>query len=270
MEARTPDETTKAWFQHSNASRVSTTSVIATALKKQHPGLALTITSERSSEILSFAAAGHATYSDIHDNGGDLPGQLQQTNYLPPATRIDESPGALAMNVIFGKYLYVWEGTEFIVYLIEGATGTDRFSVVTNFFILSSDVTKNEGLLMAAGRWANELHEEIWVFDSGYWQKSAELYSSIMKTSWDAVILDPAMKKALIDDHSTFFASKSTYADLKVPWKRGLIYYGPPGNGKTISIKATMKMLYEMKNPVPTLYVRTLASVSYSTAARNS
>ncbi|KAK1948718.1 P-loop containing nucleoside triphosphate hydrolase protein, partial [Colletotrichum sublineola] len=66
------------------------------------------------------------------------------------------------------------------------------------------------------------------------------------------------MKKAVINDHLSFFNSRDTYQNLKVPWKRGLIYYGPPGNGKTISIKATMNMLHQ-KN-IPTLYVRTLTS----------
>ncbi|RYC56798.1 hypothetical protein CHU98_g9410 [Xylaria longipes] len=112
-----------------------------------------------------------------------------------------------------------------------------------------------------AGGWANELHGEVWVFDQGYWQKSAELFRSIMGASWDSVILDANMKRAIIEDHNSFFDSRDTYARLKVPWKRGVIYHGPPGNGKTISIKATMHMLYEREDPVPTLYVRTLASV---------
>lgn len=56
-----------------------------------------------------------------------------------------------------------------------------------------------------------------------------------------------------------FFNGRDTYTKLKVPWKRGVIYYGPPGNGKTISIKATMHALLKREDPVPTLYVRTLA-----------
>ena len=82
-----------------------------------------------------------------------------------------------------------------------------------------------------------------------------------MKASWDSVILDEDMKAALIEDHLSFFRSRATYERLKVPWKRGIIYYGPPGNGKTISIKATMNMLYHLKQRVTTLYVRSLKSV---------
>lgn len=47
------------------------------------------------------------------------------------------------------------------------------------------------------------------------------------------------------------------YDDLGVAWKRGLIFYGPAGNGKTISIKALMHTLADRKDSIPTLYVKT-------------
>lgn len=127
--------------------------------------------------------------------------------------------------------------------------------------MLTRERRRARELLLAAGRWGADLHGEAWVYDQGYWQKSAELYRSVQQAEWANVILAPAMKRALIDDHLAFFAARETYARLKVPWKRGVIYHGPPGNGKTISIKATMHMLYDLKTPVPTLYVRSLSSV---------
>jgi SpoVK/Ycf46/Vps4 family AAA+-type ATPase len=65
------------------------------------------------------------------------------------------------------------------------------------------------------------------------------------------------MKKELQSVSSRFFDSKDVYDDLGVPWKRGLIFYGPAGNGKTISIKALMHTLAERKDSIPTLYVKT-------------
>lgn len=64
------------------------------------------------------------------------------------------------------------------------------------------------------------------------------------------------MKKELKSVSGRFFDSKATYDDLGVPWKRGLIFYGPAGNGKTISIKALMHTLADRKDSIPTLYVK--------------
>jgi ATP-dependent 26S proteasome regulatory subunit len=65
------------------------------------------------------------------------------------------------------------------------------------------------------------------------------------------------MKKELKSVSGRFFDSKAVYEGLGVPWKRGLIFYGPAGNGKTISIKALMHTLGDRKNSIPTLYVKT-------------
>ena len=100
------------------------------------------------------------------------------------------------------------------------------------------------------------------MFNQGYWYKDPVLYKSIRKSSWSDVILDEERKSALIADVDRFFDSRDTYQKLRVPWKRGLIFYGPPGNGKTISIKAMSNSLYGRDDPIPTLYVRSLASFS--------
>jgi len=261
MQRSSGDRTTAKWYKHSSADRISTKTVIVTELKKQYPNLNVTITSPRSN-LIAYAALGHAEYKPINDEHGDFPASIADTEYIPPARRLDPSPGYLIVFSSFAKYMYTWKGHDFIVYLIEGAEAGDAYSITQNYYILSTDQQKTDELLLAVGKWYNELHKEILVFDDGYWQKSSQLYESVMKSSWDAVILNSDMKKAIIDDHLSFYSSRETYDKLKVSWKRGIIYHGPPGNGKTISIKATMKMLYQLKEPIPTLYVRSLSSVS--------
>ncbi|KAI0147217.1 ATPase [Xylariaceae sp. FL1272] len=257
------DATNEAWFAHSSARRTNTDVVIAKALSRQYPNLQLVIAPPLSGlSLLNYAQAGHASCTPIEGKLGHAGGfsPVTWTVYTPPRSRLDGSSGALGEKVNFGKFAYKWQGHDFILYIADGRDGNYPYGATNNHYLLSTERHHADALLLAAGSWGNELHDEVWVFDQGRWQKNADLYHSIIGASWDNVILDPDMKKSIIDDHLSFFKSRDTYTRLKVPWKRGIIYHGPPGNGKTISIKATMRMLSLLKDPVPTLYVRTLSS----------
>lgn len=258
------DNATGSYFEHSNGKRINTDSVFTSAVKKQYPELDLIVVPEYGSDgsqcnMLAFANAGHATFSPIQDQG-DLPSSLGWTVYLPPTRRMDGNKGQLGEDVIFGKFLYQWEGEEFIIYLVDGRDGSEAFPQLKNYYILTANIHKAEQLVLATGSWASDLHNEVWVFDQGFFMKDRELWQSAQRSTWDAVILDENMKSSLINDHISFFESRSTYASLGVPWKRGIIYHGPPGNGKTISIKATMHMLADRTPAIPTVYVRSLES----------
>lgn len=229
------DPTTQRYFDHAEAPRVNTDVVITRTLRKQYPQLELVVTPAGGpSDLLRFAGAGHAVVTSINAESA-LPSSLQWTFYIPPARRSDEGEGSrgyIGESVIFGKHLYEWNGDEFLVYVVDGRDGAEAYPEVMNYYILGPYRHKIDALLLAAGTWGSDLHNEILVFDGGDWARSAELWHSVQKSTWDAVILDKDMKQALIEDHLSFFASKQIYADLQVPWKRGIIYHGPPGNGK--------------------------------------
>ena len=133
-------------------------------------------------------------------------------------------------------------------------------------------------LISAASQWIANVHDEVLVFDQEFWTKSKELWESVQNASWDDVIMDQAMKETLVTDVEGFFGAKDDYKEFAVPWKRGIIFHGKsatpypcwslhthlnhpglPGNGKTISIKALMHALYARPDPIPTLYVKSLA-----------
>lgn len=116
-------------------------------------------------------------------------------------------------------------------------------------------------LLLTIGSWSSNLHKEIFVFDSGQWVKDRALYKSVQSSTFDSVILAPALKKSLMSDVLTFFSSRSTYTRLSVPWKRGLLFHGFPGNGKTISIRAIINALSALDEPVPSLVVKNFDSM---------
>ncbi|ATY64476.1 ATP-dependent Zn protease [Cordyceps militaris] len=255
----TDSEAARQYFKHSSAKRTNTNAVLAMALKRQYPALHLSLVPARTADILAFASSGRALFTEVEDDMGEggIPASLRIKMFVPPTKR-SSGDGIVARVPMFAKFLYKYNDHDFIAYRARAQDGA--FDSEDMYYILSTDETKTDALIQAAGTWGSVLHDEIWVFDGGFWRKDAGLYASVIKSSWDSVILDQDMKKALMDDHLSFFRSRSTYQNLKVPWKRGIIYYGPPGNGKTISIKAMMHTLYNLTPEVPTLYVRSLTS----------
>lgn len=242
------------YYLNSRGLRTNTDAVIVEAIRKQYPDLHLTITQRSGCDLLAFACAGHARSLYI-DSDDTLPSNLKWVYYAPPARRLDHQPGLLFDKVQFGKFAYKWNEQEYILYqVIDGVNGYSQEIQ----YVLGTSSESTKALVLQVSKYQDEVHNEILVFDGGYWKKSEDFYRQIQNASWDNVILDPKMKKSLIGVVDTFFNSQQKYQKLKVPWKRGIIYYGPPGNGKTISIKAMMNSLSNRPDPIPNLYVRSL------------
>lgn len=256
------DAVADKYFEHSSAKRVDTDTVIQKELEYLHPDQQISIIPEFTCNLLDYANAGHAiAYPDTERNATAF-GSFKWTNFAPPARRLDGSRGALVEKVLFGKYKYIYNKTEFLLYLVDGRDGSSAYPTVRNQYLVcpGSDSHEATNLIFAAGSYGAQLHNEVWVFNQGFWRKDAALWASVQHSNWSDVILAPEMKKAIVDDVIRFFNSRTTYQRLKVPWKRGIIYHGPPGNGKTISIKAMMHTLYSRPEPIPTLYVKTLTN----------
>jgi len=213
-------------------------------LAKHYPGHAIVGASPFAFQIFGFP---DALVQPIPDT------ELDTILSFAPYSRRSGLGGALMQEVRYGGFNIAWKDVDLIFYAIEWpfSLGYD----IQYFILHQGPETVPLSFLASVGTWGAQLHEEVLVFNQGFWQKDHALWEEIQKSSWKDVILNEEFKVAIQNDITKFFDSEAVYKDLAVPWKRGLIFYGPAGNGKTISLRAAMK---GTDNPV--LYVRSLQS----------
>jgi transitional endoplasmic reticulum ATPase len=219
------------------------------ALRQANPEMIVTSIPTYSVNLRAFAASGFATCE--LDTSTDSFASWR--GYVAPTVR--SHSGQLGEQVHFAKYHYSWSQADFILYTIGNVQYVLKERDGSEQPLGPSHVT--DKLILTVGEWQSSgLNQTVLVYDD-YWRRSRDMWLAVQKASWDKVILDEKMKTDLSSVVDKFFDSKDVYEDLGVPWKRGLIFGGEPGNGKTISIKALMHtLLFERKDPIPTLYVR--------------
>jgi hypothetical protein len=224
---------------------------MVTALRAKHPELTVTTVPSTNVNLLQFVAAGFAQ-AELDTDAEPV---LRWRGFVRAPQR--GGSGHVADSTFYARYNYTWNNENFILYTVlvgryilqyilkePGGDETPKSN--------SSVVT---ALLATIGAWLTKEEPAIYLYD-GYWTRSTALYKEVQKTKWGDVILDPKMKKAVTSVAGKFFGNKDIYDEYGVAWKRGLIFYGPAGNGKTISLKALMHTMYKRSPPVLTLYVK--------------
>ena len=259
------DKVFEDWQEHLSSPKDSTNQALLSSIRARYTGWSVTVTSYYPTGLFAYAKAGHAeatldTKQDKH---------VMTRAHKPARGRKSGNEGTTKNTVTFGKYDYTWNRHTFIVY---HASFTENMrETYNNLYILSKtpdgEVTPTttppkhvDELIVASTEWNAELHNEILVFDQQRWSKDGELYRAVQSANWNDVVLDKDIKDALIKDVESFFDCQADYKRFAVPWKRGIIFHGTPGNGKTISIKALMNSLSRREgDAVPSLYVKSLA-----------
>ena len=99
-----------------------------------------------------------------------------------------------------------------------------------------------ESFIGAVLKFGRERSPRTYIY-SGWWKDAESFDRAIDQASWDGIVL-PHGRRELLELHSVgFFASEQEFRSLGVPWKRGILLTGPPGNGKTHAIRALLNSL---------------------------
>jgi hypothetical protein len=85
------------------------------------------------------------------------------------------------------------------------------------------------------------MRESNVIKDEGKVQFSTGGYLQMVNSSsWEHLVLDPMVLKLVKNDYESFFAREKWFRDLNLPFRRGYLLHGSPGNGKTSVVRAML------------------------------
>ena len=122
-------------------------------------------------------------------------------------------------------------------------------------WIIADDKTIAQSFFKEVCDWTSEVRGEVLVFQDGEWSKNKKLFDAIRSATFENLVLADPLKQEIQKDFSQFFQSRELYDKHGIPWKRGVLFIGPPGNGKTHTVKALINQLGR-----PCLYVKSFKS----------
>ena len=213
------------------------------ALTKIFPGKSILESEDGDFDVRAFGAAGSAAVEVSASPVGEL-----VTHWRGPRKGLGEH---------IEQAMLVVDWLQYRIFVIE-LSFINEWSQRTRFIVADTPAIART-FFQTVREWCHLPRREVLVFREGCWSKSRELFEAISRTTFDDLVLPPALKAEIQRDITQFLASRESYERYRVPWKRGLLFVGPPGNGKTQCVKAAINL-----TKVPCLYVQSFTSSFWS------
>lgn len=205
---------------------------VSSLLTNAYPGQAVIEGRAQAFNLLEFAAGGQCTL------------QASQNEHSQLLTHwVGESVARSVENTMFDVQ---WDNERLTVLFMSFQPESMGY-----YWIVARTREVAEKFFVTVCRWCAEVRGEILVFAGGQFYKDDALYREIKNTSLNDVILSKGLKDEIAGDIRQFFKAKPMFDEYRIPWKRGILFLGPPGNGKTLTIKALVSEL-----GYPCIYVK--------------
>ncbi len=154
-----------------------------------------------------------------------------------------------------GRHVFMHKGRPVVLsYTIDEENSKGHF--LRQYYHLRT-VGRGQGFLRALVAEAASLctgddRVRVYDFRDGYWQMS----SAKQPRSLDSIILPDGQIERMIRDAAWFFQAADWYAERGIPYRRGFLFSGPPGTGKSSVVLA---LASHLGKPV---YALNLASIT--------
>jgi DNA polymerase III delta prime subunit len=231
-------------------------------LAEKFPEKALVEGNDGLFNVETYAEAGHCSLemqTFVHAqvvtrwHGREINSAYPTIRYIGTASMLPGLPSSEEQEMSDGAknawFAVKWQEHALDVLVMHWPEGFGR--MVYAYWILSDSQSIAKDFIKEVCRWNAELRGEVLVFSGGCWRKDARLFRAIQGASFDNLILRGNLKQQIREDLERFFATRQTYEEYGIPWKRGVLFVGPPGNGKTHTVKALINAL-----KMPCLYVK--------------
>jgi chaperone BCS1 len=149
-----------------------------------------------------------------------------------------QATGGWALAPGYGKHVF-WDAGLVIVERSVNEKAGGAYSIRPRERITITILGRSQLRVRAMIKRADDLRVSqeavgVRVWTAGFWLSMP----SKPKRPLDSVFLPSSQKQEIIEDVSWFFESRLWYADRGIPYRRGHLFFGPPGTGKTSLVMA--------------------------------
>jgi hypothetical protein len=168
---------------------------------------------------------------------------------LPPVLGYSKSPAQLRFDAVFGsetkrrRSRVEWQDCPVALKL---HTIHDPIVALNVFYQPGphADGETEARLLIASRRSVKQVIRLLETLDDRDTTPTLTVHRSeprkIIPCDWDDLVLDESVRSLLKKDFESFWGRESFFRERHLPFRRGYLLHGPPGNGKSTAIRAMM------------------------------
>lgn len=151
-----------------------------------------------------------------------------------------------------GCYSVTWRGHTFEAVQIFWIEGFERRKAL---WVLGQDAATTSDFVAAMLDASYVPNKSVLVFSHSCFRPDRSLFQAVLSATWEELILSSDLVERIRAEITSFLASRPLYEKYGIPYKRGILLSGPPGNGKTHCVRLLIKQA-----ALPTLYVKSFSA----------